>query len=178
MYWFLLLLFSSTLSIEKVDGLELISSTIRKSASGLREDVVRVGFLQQLREKSYTIRWSDRSRGVRSSHNDISFEPNGSHSPMKRQSRATGDSLCRAPDGHFLPIDLFALDTCARCYRYIPDHPSYFHRNSKWNHTLATVHSLQSGSAGILFNVTFLVHHGYNMTVSGSINYAHSLVLL
>ena len=163
MYWLLLLLFSSSANIGKIDGSELISSTTRNSV-GLLDDVVGMEISQQLRERRYTIHGSDGSRGLpSSSRNDISFEPNGSHIPMKRRSRSASDSLCRGPDGHYLPIDLFALDTCARCYRYIPDHPSFFHRNNKWNHTIASVPSLNTEST--VYNVTFLIHHGYNITV-------------
>jgi hypothetical protein len=56
------------------------------------------------------------------------------------------------------------LDTCARCYHYIPDNPSFFHRNSKWNHTVVRVQSVQA--AGIFYDVTFLVHNLKNITAS------------
>ena len=71
--------------------------------------------------------------------------------------------VCRVPDGHYLPIDLFSLDACARCYRYIPDQPSFFHRYTKWNHTVVT---LRVEPFGVSYNVTFLVNRHENLTVS------------
>lgn len=158
-YWLLLLVLgSSSARIEKVDGSNLIASRIDKSGGH------NVTGISSLDERRKNIEWSDRSQHkLRSSFDDISLKID-SFSPVQRQRRATSlDELCRTADGHYLPIDLFALDTCARCYRYIPDHPSFFYPRNKWNHTVITV---RTETLGVTFNVTYLIHHRENVTVS------------
>lgn len=159
-YWLLLLVLSSSSArIGKVDGSNLIASIIDKSGG---HNVTGISSVDERRKK---IEWSDRSQHkLRSSSDDISLTID-SLRPVDRQRRATTslDELCRTPDGHYLPIDLFALDTCARCYRYIPDHPSFFYPKSKWNHTVIT---MRTEPLGISFNVTYLIHHRENVTVS------------
>lgn len=166
--WLLLSLFfsSSSASIEKVNGSNLITSSMNGGGS---YEVIQMELSPRVTDEriSNTILWTDVFGELQHlpSDGDLSFKFESSHSvSIERRRRATADELlCRAPDGHYLPIDLFALDTCARCYRYIPDNPSFFHRNSKWNHTVVTV---RTEPLGISFNVTHLIHHRENVTVS------------
>ncbi len=81
-----------------------------------------------------------------------------------------------------LPAELFQLDACAGCYRYIPDIPTFFRR--KWNSTiravsaLPTLLSLSSNATPSnnsspfnpfrLFNVTFLINYEDGAIVSVS----------
>ena len=78
--------------------------------------------------------------------------------------------MCRnsSPSGQDLPVELFGLDACAWCYRYIPDVPSFF--KQKWNHTWRSV-ALPGSSANTeepirLFNITYLVNSDDNRLVS------------
>lgn len=154
----LLLIISQLAKINTICGLELTSSLIEENVNQ-RDDVAEMG-ISQLWDDKEIVYLSNQSRGRRSTYENVLFQ-NGSQYPMK----ATGENnFCRAPDGQYLPIDLFALDTCARCYHYIPDNPSFFHRNSKWNPKVVRVQSVQT--AGTFYNVTFLVHNRNNLTAS------------
>ncbi|XP_057370225.1 calcitonin gene-related peptide type 1 receptor-like [Daphnia carinata] len=87
---------------------------------------------------------------------------------IKRGHNATdNNNFCRAPDGRYLPVDIFALDTCARCYQYIPDNPTFFRQNSKWNHTIVAMRSLLI-ETDMWFNVTFLTHDVLNETTAAN----------
>lgn len=86
------------------------------------------------------------------------------HVVLRRSTAWHNDTKrCRSADGQYLPVDLFALDTCARCYRYIPDQPSFFVRETKWNLTTITV---RTGPHGATYNVTHLISHAENDLVS------------
>lgn len=79
---------------------------------------------------------------------------------MCRSSKSSGD--------HYLPVELFGLDACAGCYRYLPDGPNIFRR--KWNTTVLTVPAgspssirrtsgKDDGLSHRSFNVTFLISY-------------------
>lgn len=154
-----LLLISQLPKINAISGLELISPIIISDNVNQRDNAAETRISQLLDDREI-VYLGNLSSDPRLSYKDDLFE-NGIQYIMK----ATGENIfCRAPDGHYLPMDLFALDTCARCYHYMPDNPSFFHRNSKWNLTMVRVQSAQT--AGTFYNVTFLVHNQSNLTVS------------
>ena len=69
-------------------------------------------------------------------------------------------ALCRV-NGHYLPVDLFSLDTCARCYTYIPDQPSFFHSGAKWNASVALMTVRDPFTdRDLVYNITHLSHNG------------------
>ncbi|XP_045024611.1 calcitonin gene-related peptide type 1 receptor-like [Daphnia magna] len=97
---------------------------------------------------------------------------------IKSRHNSTDDNIyCRAPDGRYLPTDIFALDTCTRCYQYIPDNPTFFRQNSKWNHTVVRMRSLLI-ETDIWFNVTFLTHDVLNETMAANETDTGSKLLL
>lgn len=156
---FLLLIISLFAKINTVSGLELISSLIINENVNQRNNADEKGIFQLLNNREI-IYFSNQSRYQRSNYKNGLFENSSQYSI-----KATGENIfCRVPDGHYLPIDLFAFDTCARCYLYIPDNPSFFHRNSKWNQTVVTVQSVLTKDN--VYNVTFLVHNRNNLTAS------------
>ena len=157
--FFLLIIISPFQKMNTVCGLKIIPSLITTNNVNQRDDVDEKGILQ-LKNKSEIIYFSYQFRGQRSNDKIDLFE-NRSQYTIKSEDE---NILCRAPDGHYLPIDLFALDTCARCYHYIPDNPSFFHRNSKWNYKVVRMQSVQTRN--LFYNVTFLVQNINNMTVS------------
>ena len=57
----------------------------------------------------------------------------------------------------YLPAPLFALDTCARCYHYLPDKRDFFAAGAKWKTSKALVGG---------FNVTHLTGLGVQVTLA------------
>jgi len=55
----------------------------------------------------------------------------------------------------------FALDTCSRCYRYIPDQATFFVK--KWNQSVVSV---KTEPSGLMYNVTYLVDSRDQLIVS------------
>lgn len=69
---------------------------------------------------------------------------------------------------HFLPIGLFSLDSCARCYGYILDVPAFFDPYSKWNRTEIPVPIPSHLSSNTLLQnitITVLKNDHLNITV-------------
>lgn len=157
--FFVLLPNLSFFNLEHVNSPPPFSSSLEKYT---RDEIpLTKTSLEKLERKSDVYRTED-SLGLPLPHNYALSEETQPDTNRKR--RAAGDELlCRSSDGHYLPVELFALDTCARCYRYIPDHPSFFHRYGKWNHTIVTV---RIGSVGFPYNVTYLTNLHENITAS------------
>lgn len=170
-----MLLSSSRVKAQEIDGsLEMNSTTTRSDLANLGDTFVvdaTIDFwLLDGKPDSISENHSVNGQQLLLSYSDIELDSQHFSTNRRAKRRAddvdgteSGKPLCRVSDGHYLPIDLFSLDTCARCYRYIPDQPSFFHRNAKWNHTVVTV---RVEPRGFSYNVTFLMNRHENLTVS------------
>lgn len=161
MQWFLLhlMIFSSTIAGRSN---ELEMTAVSNGTTRLRSDVGRLSDPEQLNKTP----WIDELIGSYPSNEQKWFGKRSEYTKKQLNVTASDDNIfCRAPDGRYLPSDIFALDTCARCYQYIPDNPTFFHHNSKWNHTIVRARSLFIEN-DIWFNVSFLTHGLLNETVS------------
>lgn len=86
--------------------------------------------------------------------------------------RGVGDSMdqgghCRV-DNNDLPIDLFAIDTCAQCYFFMRNDPGLFLAGAKWNKTVVKINRESR-----IYNVHFL---RFNDTVVSSFAYSHIIL--